>query len=83
MRDDDDFIELRRDEADGDRFEYRHAPPMSPLKAKLILWSTVIGGIAIGTLLFLSFLALFVYLFVPIIVIASIWALVKYMSSPK
>ena len=37
-----------------------------PFKAKLIFWGTVAVGIAVGTFLFLFFLSLFIYAFLPL-----------------
>jgi len=72
----DDWIELERSE-NGDRFEYRESRrPLSLLITKLIFWSTVAGGIAVGTILFLFFLTLFIYFFIPILIVTSIWALI-------
>ena len=39
------------------------------LKAKLVFWSMIIGGIAVGTFLFLFFLTLFTYVFLPVLAI--------------
>jgi len=75
MQDDDDYIELHSNE-EGETFEYRNKP-IQPWKARLIFWSVLIGGIAVGTLLFLTFISLFIYFFVPIVFILSIWYLVR------
>ncbi|OGX05089.1 MAG: hypothetical protein A3G87_03455 [Omnitrophica bacterium RIFCSPLOWO2_12_FULL_50_11] len=74
---DDDFIELHRGEDDSFEFAEGSVRPIQPWKAKLIIWSTIVGGIAVGTALFLFFLTLFIYFFVPIVVLAAIWALVR------
>jgi hypothetical protein len=46
-----------------------------PLKAKIIFWSTLAGGIALGTFLFLFFVSLFVYLFLPLTAVFLIYQL--------
>jgi hypothetical protein len=79
---DKEFIELEPGEG-GDDYEY-HAPrekpeeSIQPWKAKLIFWAIVIGGIAVGTIIFLTFLSLFVYFFIPIVAIIAIWSLIRY-----
>ena len=75
-----DFIELEPSE--DDQYEYRSREgrpqkPVSPLKAKIIFWSIVIGGIAVGTVIFLTFLSLFIYFFIPIMVMLGVWMLVR------
>ena len=79
MNDDDDIIELERSE-DENTYGYKASDekPMKLWVAKLILWATVIGGIAVGTVLFLFFLTVFAYLFVPLMILALIWAGIKY-----
>lgn len=46
-------------------------------KHRLIFWSIAAGGIALGTLLFLFFLTLFIYLFLPLAIILILWNLLK------
>lgn len=58
-------------------FQYERKP-LSPLKAKLIFWATLVGGIALGTMLFLFFLAFFVYVIAPLLAVFLIWGAFKY-----
>lgn len=50
-----------------------------PFKRTLFFWASVVGGLAIGTAIFLFFMTVFVYLFLPIFLIASVWSLYQYM----
>ena len=47
------------------------------LKDRLIFWAIAAGGIAIGTLLFLFFLTLFIYVFLPLALILILWNMIK------
>lgn len=47
------------------------------LKTRLMIAGGLIGGIAIGTLLFLFFLTVFIYVFVPVAAILIISSLVQ------
>jgi len=52
-------------------------PQSEVWKAKLIVWSVIIGGIILLGLILFFFAALFVYFFIPIMVLAGIWFLIK------
>ena len=47
------------------------------LKDRLVFWAIAAGGIAVGTLLFLFFLTLFIYIFLPVVLILILWNLIK------
>ena len=47
------------------------------LKDRLIFWSIAASGIAVGTVLFLFFLTLFLYVFLPLALILLLWNLIK------
>lgn len=79
----DDYIELERRDDDSFEFRSESVKPIKPWKAHFLLWSTVVGGIAIGTALFLFFLTLFIYFFVPLVIIAGLWALFKHLASHR
>lgn len=71
------LLKRRLNEKGEEVFEYEEAksPPFRfSWKSRLILWGTVALGIAAGTVLFLFFLALFVYVFIPLLAIAFLWA---------
>lgn len=53
---------------DGNRYEFRARRGL-PLKTKLLIGGGLVGGIALGTILFLFFLTVFLYVFVPVAVI--------------
>jgi Flp pilus assembly protein TadB len=77
-----DFIEMRPGDQD-DEFVYeerKQAAPkgIKPWKAKLIFWSILVGGVAIGAIIFFTFVSLFVYFFVPIMIFTLIWTLINY-----
>lgn len=44
-------------------------------KIKLKIWGFILGGIAVGTVFFLFFITLFVYLFVPAVILFALWNL--------
>ncbi|GEM_PF-5082431 len=71
-----DPIELHQSEDGKNSFEYSKKQKLS-FGPKWIMWSSLIGGIAIGTFLFLSFLTFFVYLFLPIILISMLWGIYR------
>ncbi len=71
-------------EKDGEEtiYEFRSTnKSMNPWVAKLILWSIIIGGIAIGTIFFLFLFSLFIYLFIPIMIILLIIGGIRYWLS--
>ena len=45
------------------------------LKSKIIFWSMLAGSMAVGTFLFLFFLTLFIYLFLPLTAVLLIYQL--------
>lgn len=67
----DDFLD--RIEDDEEELYRSYVKPVSPLKAKVFFWLTVVGGIAVGVCLFLFFLTLFVYVFLPMIAVFLVW----------
>lgn len=79
------FFELHKSDDEKDTFEYFSfsSKPVKPFVAKLIFWSTLIGGVAIGTLLFLFFLTLFIYFFIPLFLIVSAWVAFQYWRSQR
>jgi len=83
MRDEDDIIELnkRRSEKGEEVFEYDTAKekPASQLARQFAFWAMVVGGVAVGTVLFLFFITLFVYFFVPLFIIFLVWTGLKYL----
>ena len=68
---DDDF--LNRVEDDEEELYRSYVKPVSVWKAKIFLWLTLLGGAAIGVCLFLFFLTIFLYVFLPIAAIFLIW----------
>ena len=48
-----------------------------PVKAVVFFWFTIVSGIAIGTLLFLFFINIFIYFFLPIATMYLVWQLLK------
>ena len=76
MEDRDKWIEGRGKD-DIPEYEFRPTGENVPLKAKLMFWAVVIGGIAIGTFLFFFFITVFIYFFVPIFLILSVLALIR------
>ena len=57
--------------------EFREGENNMPLKTRLMIAGGLIGGIAIGTLLFLFFLTIFIYVFIPVTAILIISSLVQ------
>ena len=51
--------------------------PISPWKVKLIFWSIVVGGIALGALFLFFFLTLFIYVVLPLALLIGLWYLIK------
>lgn len=67
----DDFLNQIEDD---DEDMYRsYVRPVHPWVSKVAFWLFVLGGIAIGTCLFLFFLTLFVYVFLPMAVLLFVW----------
>ena len=56
---------------------YQSHQSLFPFKAKLIFWSTLVGGIAIGTFLFLFFISIFVQLFLPLVAVYLLYHLFR------
>lgn len=71
---------LKRSDDGEEVYEFRTSRgiPQSSFKTKLIFWSVIIGGIAVGTVLFLFFLAVFFYVILPLLLIASLWTAFKF-----
>ena len=60
-------------------YEFRASrKPVSPLKAKIFLWAVLIGGIVVGTILFLFLFTIFIYVILPVMILASLWGAFKY-----
>lgn len=53
-------------------YSFKSGPGM-PWKTKLILAGIVLGGIVVGTLLFLFFVTVFVYFFLPALAVFLLW----------
>ena len=51
------------------------------VKEKLMIGALAIGGVAIGTVFFLFFLTLFLYVFLPLTLIFMVWNLIKHRKS--
>lgn len=68
---DDDFLDMQRDEED-EIYRYEVKEP-HPVVNRLIWWSAIVGGIAIGVILFLFFLAMFIYFFIPLALVGLVW----------
>lgn len=67
----DDFLD--RIEDDEEELYRSYVKPVHPLAVKIFIWLALVGGVAVGVLLFLFFLTLFIYVFLPLAVIAMIW----------
>ena len=52
-------------------------PDQIPFKDKLIFGALLAGGIIAGTVLFLFFLTLFIYVFLPLSLVLILWNLIK------
>jgi ABC-type transport system involved in cytochrome bd biosynthesis fused ATPase/permease subunit len=64
---------LDRMEDDEEELYRSYVRPVSPLKAKIFLWLAIVGGIAAGVVLFLFFITLFIYVFLPAALVLSLW----------
>lgn len=62
---------------DEEDMQFRPVKPMAIWKAKLIIWGIIIGGIILGAVVLVFFAALFVYFFIPIMLLLAGWYLVK------
>ena len=62
-----DFHDLVKDDEE-ELFLYE-PKKTNPIVANLIFWSAIVGGVAIGVILFLFFLTLFIYIFLPLALI--------------
>ncbi len=67
----DDFLDRIKD--DEEELYRSYVKPISPLKAKIFLWLVAVGGVAVGVCLFLFFITIFLYVFLPLAVGFSIW----------
>ena len=56
---------------------FQSTKPISAWKAKLILWSILLGGIALVVIVLVFFAALFIYFFVPIMIALIGYYLIK------
>jgi hypothetical protein len=72
---DPDFID--RIEDDEEEMYRSYINPPNPWAAKIFFWLTAIGGIAVGICLFLFFITLFIYVFLPLAAIFFIWFSIK------
>lgn len=71
----DDFLD--RIEDDEEELYRSYVKPVHPVASKIFLWVTLVGGVAIGVCLFLFFITLFLYLFLPLAVLFSLWMAYK------
>jgi hypothetical protein len=76
-----DDLELNPEDRE-ERSAYSYQKPqrpksLFPLKTKLIFWSLVAGGITVGTFLFLFFLTIFIYFFLPLFIILTILSIFR------
>ncbi len=53
---------------------YYHSAQGLDLKTKLKLIAFLIVGVAVGTLLFLFFVTLFIYFFIPLVILFALWS---------
>ena len=75
---DDEVIEMEPGENEGrETFEFRRSQAriQNPLMGKLIVWGAIIGSVVVGTILFLFFLTLFIYFFIPILLVTLVWSI--------
>ena len=77
----DDFLD--RIEDDEEELYHSYIKPVHPLKAKIFVWLTILSGISIGICLFLFFLTIFLYVFLPLIVLFLIWFSIKRWRSDR
>ncbi len=61
-------------------FEFVNRPnPKDIFWAKVKIWSIVIGSLVVGTVLFLFLFSLFIYFFIPLLIIFGIVSLFNYL----
>ncbi len=60
--------------------EFQSRKPLQAWKAKLLFWGVVIGSISLVLLLLFFFISLFIYFFVPIMIILGCWILLKFLA---
>ncbi len=70
---DDDF--LNKIEDDEEELYRSYVKPVNPIVAKTFAVVAIIGGIAVGVCLFLFFMTLFIYLFLPLLALLTAWLL--------
>ncbi|MDD5217723.1 MAG: hypothetical protein PHN49_03965 [Candidatus Omnitrophica bacterium] len=81
MPDNDDSLQkYSNGDESGDVYEFRRfeARGKLPLKTKLVIGAMLLGGMALGTLLFLFFLTLFIYVGIPVLAVLSLWGAYRY-----
>lgn len=64
-------------DSSGRKYYHYEARRSSGLAAKLKVWGFVLAGIMLGTALFLFFLTVFVYVFLPIAALFILYSLVR------
>jgi hypothetical protein len=70
----------RDDKENGDAKFYRFRGGF-PLSTKLKFWGLIVLGAAIGTALFLFFLTVFIYIFLPVAAFLILFALIRRLLS--
>jgi len=79
MEEDKDFseYEIVHSEGSSEETPADRPKPLSLWKMKLIFWGTIVGGVAIGICVLFFFITLFVYFFIPLLVLVGAWLLVR------
>ena len=76
VKNDEDYIIEKIEERPEGSWEYRSVrmgQGKVPLKVKLLIAAFMIGGAAVGVFLFLFFLTLFLYVFIPAMILLALW----------
>lgn len=72
---DDEFLDKIQD--DEEELYRSYVKPVNPVVAKIFAVLAIISGIAIGVCLFLFFLTIFIYFFLPLLGLLFAWLLFK------
>jgi len=64
-------------EEDKDFSEYEIIHSKGPPEETPAFWGTIVGGVAIGICVLFFFITLFVYFFIPLLVLVGAWLLVR------
>jgi len=75
--DDDDDIIVYVDDTFDEQSRRRSWNRMHPILSKIAFWAVLCLGAAVGVCLFLFFLTIFVYIILPLLLIAAIWLAYK------